>query len=259
MSCLPIRDLLPEFALGVLEPAEVEEVERHLRTCAGCRREASDMSAGAAAVALALPPAAPPAETENRLLRAVRGGMGAGTRLRRRATVAAALAATLAVTAIGFGAAMAGRAERFEERASIAEASRLASLEQFRGILAGVVPGRELPAEETRLGQLGPVHPGDVGGGAILQLVSDSRLDFSIVIVSGLGSPEAPVALPLRVVLRAASGQTLRAGRISSLDRQGHGEVFAEFHRDLGPFTEVSVLDADGRVLLSGEVGGSGA
>lgn len=258
MSCLPIRDLLPEFALGVLDAGDVEQVESHLRTCAGCRREAADLSAGAAAVALALPPAAPPVETEHRLIRAIRGRMGRRP-LRRRAAAAAALAATLAVSAVGFGAAMAGRAERFEERASTAEASRLASLEQFRKILVGVVPGRELPAEETRLGQLKPAHAGDVGGGAMLQLVSDSRLDFSIVIVSGIGGPDSPVALPLRVVLQAPSGQTLRAGRIRSLDRQGHGEVFAEFRRDLAPFTTVSVLDADGRVLLSGEVDGSDA
>lgn len=253
MTCLPIRDLLPEYALGVLEAEEVVTVEEHLRSCAGCRREAADLSAGAAAVALALPPVSPSADTESRLLRAIRGRVGTQPR-RRRAAAAFAVAASLAVTALGFGAAMAGRAERFEERASRAEASRLASLDQFRDILVGVVPGRELSSDETRLGQLKPVDPGDVGGGAFLQLVSDDRLDFSIVIVSGLGGPDREVALPLRIVLRGTDGQTLRAGRIGSLDRQGHGEVFAEFHRDLTDFTTVSVLDAEGRVLLAGEV-----
>jgi hypothetical protein len=253
MRCDEVRDQLPEHALGVLSPEVAKEVEAHLRGCAACRIEAAELTEGAAVVALAVAPAPPPAGTEERLLARFRR-IAIPPEWRRRVAAITATAAILAVSALGFGAAMAGRAERFEVRASVAEAERLAALERFQQILVGLAPGRRIPTNDTRLGQLQPAEPRGVGGGAVLQLVSGDKLDFTITIVSGLGGNDDPVALPLRVWLRSPGGETLRAGTIRDLDRQGAGEVFAEFRRDLRSFTSVSIVDADGRVLLVGEL-----
>lgn len=253
MRCDTVRDHLPELALGVIPGDIAADVEAHLRTCNACRAEAAELAEGAALVALAVPPAPPPAGTEERLLARFRR-IAIPPEWRRRVAAITAAAAILAVSALGFGAAMAGRAERFAERATTAEAQRLAALERFQQILIGVVPGRELKASDTRLGQLKPGQVRGVGGGAILQLVSDDKLDFAITIVSGLGGPDRELALPLRVWLRTPGGETLMAGKIRRVDRQGQGEVFAEFRRDLTPFTLVSVVDADGTVILVGEI-----
>ncbi|MFM8998912.1 MAG: zf-HC2 domain-containing protein [Actinomycetota bacterium] len=253
MRCEEVRDQLAEHALGIAPSAVASAVESHLRGCAACRAEAAELTEGAALVALAVEPTPPPDGTEERLLARFRR-IAIPPEWRRRVAAITATAAILAVSALGFGAAMAGRAERFEVRASAAEAERLAALERFQQILVGLAPGRRIPSADTRLGQLQPADPRGVGGGAVLQLVSDDKLDFAITIVSGLGGSDAPVALPLRVWLRTPGGETLRAGTIRDLDRQGAGEVFAEFRRDLAAFTSVSVVDAEGRVLLVGEL-----
>jgi hypothetical protein len=88
---------------------------------------------------------------------------------------AAVVAAMVAVASLGWGAVMAGRADRFAERAERAEREQAAALERFQRVLAGVIPGQELPADETHLGQLAPVAEGS-GGGAVLQLVSPTIL-----------------------------------------------------------------------------------
>ena len=250
MTCAEVLEALPEYALHVLDPEARFAVDAHLRSCAACRAEADDLAAAAAAVALAAPAVAPPAALGDRIFRMLRG-RDPSPAARRRLAAIAAVAAMLAVSGLGFGAAMAGRAERFEVRAAAADERRLASLEQFRRILAGVVPGRTLPPSATRLGQLSP-PAGGVGGGAVLAYVSDERYDFAVAIVSGVGGPDHPVVLPLRVTLVGPTGERLLIGRIDALDGQGHAELFREYRRDLRPFDLVEVVDADGALVLSG-------
>jgi len=93
-----------------------------------------------------------------------------GSRRRLRTAAAVAVAAMVAVAGLGWGAVMAGRAERFAERAAQAERQRAAALEQFQGVLRAL-PFRAA-ATETRLGQLAPTLALGRGGGAVLQLVS---------------------------------------------------------------------------------------
>lgn len=254
MSCLEVRELLPELAIGVLGAEERAEVERHLRWCAGCRKEAAELGAAAATLAFALEPAPVPHGLGERIVERVRRAAGPpGTPRRARTAAASIVAAMVAIASLGWGAVMAGRADRFEARAAQAERARAEALERFQRILTSVVPDRQLPASETHLGQLRPTADG-LGGGAVLQLVSETMLDFTIVIVSGL-DPEDAAALPYRVELENAAGQVLRAGRIAELDADGGAEVFRQFrNKSLGGFTTVRVVNAQGEEVLSGAV-----
>jgi hypothetical protein len=257
VTCLGVRELLPELAIGVLAPAERDEVERHLRWCAGCRKEASELGQAAATFGFALAPVPVPSGLGEQIVERVRHVAGRpGTPRRARTTAASIVAAMVAVASLGWGAAMAGRADRFEVRANRAEREKAAALETFvRAIQNVVPPGQDLPEEQFHLGPLAPTADGQ-GGGAVLQLVSPNILDFSMVIVNGL-DPEGTNRLPYRVQLLNAAGQVLRAGRITELDADGGAEVFHEFaNKDLSGYATVQVLDADGVVVLTGGIEG---
>jgi hypothetical protein len=252
VTCLEVRDLLPELALGVLPSKDRDRVERHLQWCAGCRKEASDLGAAAASLAYALEPAPVPRDLADRVLARVRRSAGApGAPRRARTAVATIVAALIALSGLGWGAVMAGRAERFADRAERAERERSQALERFQRVLANVIPTeQQVPSDETYLGQL-QAAAGSVGGGAALQLVSPRMPDFSMVIVSGLSEE----GLPYRVRLVDARGEVLRAGRISELDADGGAEVFHGFDAaDLTGYSTAQVLDAAGRVVLSGTI-----
>ncbi len=256
MNCLAVRELLPELAVGVLSAGDRDEVERHLRWCAGCRKESAELGQAAATFAFALAPSPVPQGLGERIVERVRRAAGApGTRRRARTAAASIVAAMVAVGSLGWGAVMAGRADRFEQRAREAERSRVIALADFQKILDGIILPlpQDLPSDDTYLGHLGPTAEGK-GGGAVLQLVSPDLLDFTIVIVNGL-DPQATDRLPYRVQLFNAAGEMLKAGRIDELDADGGAEVFHEFaHVDLTGFTSVRVVDHGGEVVLGGTV-----
>lgn len=255
MSCLEVRELLPELAVDVLTATEREDVERHLRWCAGCRKEASELGQAAATFAFALAPAPVPHALGERIVERVRHAAGApGTPRRARTAAASIVAAMVAVASLGWGAVMAGRADRFEDRAERAERQSAEAIERFVTAIRGVIPpGQELPEDQFRLGRLMPTADGQ-GGGAVLQLVSPNILDFTMVIVKGLDL-EATDRLPYRVQLLNAAGQVLRAGRITELDANGGAEVFRQFsNQDLTGYSTVEVLDAAGVVVLAGGI-----
>ncbi len=254
MTCSEVRELLPEHAVGVLPTAERDAVERHLRWCAGCRKEAAELAQAAALVGFALPPAATPERLADRVVEAIHAAIGPRGSVRRlRAAAAGAVAALVAVAGLGWGAVMAGRAERFAERAARAERRQAEALAEFRRVLDRMVPGTEIPRQETFLGQLAPAH-GASGGGAVLQLVSPDRIDLVIVMVSGL-RPAGPGELPYRVRLTNAAGEVIRVGRIAELDADGAADVIRQFpNRELAGFTEVAVLDARGELVLAGSI-----
>ena len=254
MTCLDVRELLPELAVGVLSVDQRTGVERHLQWCAGCRKEAADLGQAAATFGFALAPAPVPHGLGERVVARVRRAAGApGTARRARTAAASIIAAMVAVASLGWGAVMAGRADRFAERAAQAERSQAEALERFRGVVASVIPRQVVSNSDMHLGQLTPIAT-TTGGGFVLQLVSPTILDFSMVIVNGL-DPTATERLPYRVRLVNADGDELRAGRIEELDADGGAEVFHQFKRaDLTGFTTVVVVDAIGDVVLSGTV-----
>jgi hypothetical protein len=254
VTCLEVRELLPELAVDTIAPDDRTEVERHLRWCAGCRKEASDLGQAAAILAYSLPPATVPQELSERVVERVRRATGTTGTPRRARTVASAItAAMVAVASLGWGAVMAGRADRFADRAEQAQRERARAIEQFQKALSPLSLGTDISTnDDAHLGQLAPVA-GGTGGAAVLQLVSPTMLDFVFVIVNGLGDDAE--LLPYRVWLSNAAGQELRAGRIDELDAHGGAEVFRQFKtQDLTGFSTVTVIDASGEVVLSGTV-----
>jgi hypothetical protein len=252
VNCVAVRDQLPELAVGVLSERERVALERHLQWCAGCRKEAAELGEAAATFALALAPAPLPDGLEDRVVAGVgRAAARPKSRRRTRTAIAAIIAAAIAVASLGWGAVMAGKAQRFAERAAQAEQARSQALAQFQHVL-DTLPF-QARADETHLGQLAPTPAIQQGGGAVLQLVSPTRLDFVIVIVNGL--PRDPKLAPYRVTLRDAGGRVLQGGTIAELDADGGGQAFRQFRNtDLTGFTTVLVRDASGRVVLKGTV-----
>jgi hypothetical protein len=253
VNCLTVREHLPELAMGVLPEADRTAVERHLQWCAGCRKEAADLGQAAATFAFALAPEPVPGGLGDHVVNVIKQAAGVpGSRRRLHAAAASVVAAMVAVAGLGWGAAMAGRAERFADRARAADQRQAAALEQFRRVIVGLRLGTQLPTGQTHLGQLSP-PAGRVGGGAVLQLVSPTTLDFVIVIVNGLTKDAAP--LPYRITLQNSAGELLKAGDITKLDQDGGAQVFHQFkNRDLTGYSTVIVRDAAGQIVLRGTV-----
>jgi Anti-sigma-K factor rskA/Putative zinc-finger len=67
-DCHDVREALPAYALGALDPEERLAVEHHLETCAGCRAALEPFANVATAMASAPPPVAPPPSLRARLL-----------------------------------------------------------------------------------------------------------------------------------------------------------------------------------------------
>lgn len=63
-----VDDLVDAYALGALEPAEVDEVERHLETCPRCRALAQEARRTAEQLWRAAPPVTPPVSLRGRLM-----------------------------------------------------------------------------------------------------------------------------------------------------------------------------------------------
>jgi hypothetical protein len=247
--------MLPEHALGVLSPADREAVERHLQWCAACRKEVGDLSAGAATLAFAVPAATPPRRLVDRVIDQVARVARAPTfRRRTRAAASIAIAALVAISALGWGAVMAGRVERFRLRAAAQQRQEAIAIQQLQRVFRNFSDRLDvgLRSDETSLIRLAP-RAGCCGGGVALELVSNSLVDFVMLRVSGL--PTDARFQPYHAWLLDAEGHAVSAGRIDTLDSDGNGELFHEFPQtDLSGFTRMIVRNAEGKVALQGTV-----
>lgn len=250
MNCLTVRERLPEQALGALPEEDASTVDRHLEWCAACRKEAGELQRAAATLAYSVAPVEPPAELEERVVRTVRDAASrrrAAAPRRSRVAAAGVLAAMLALSGLGWGAVMAGRAERAEQRAAAAadkqrEAVRKIS-EVFR--LPEVDPGAI--AEVSTL--LSPKLR--EGRGDAFVLLSPSGDDLAFVLVSGLTDVRA-AQLPLEVRLVGNGSRQLVVGKIRTLNSGGDGGVYRPFTEHLRGFSAIVIRDARGNVLLRG-------
>jgi anti-sigma-K factor RskA len=97
----PFDALVPVYALGALDGADLAQFEAHLPTCAACQASVRDAEDTLARAALSAPPLAPPATAREALVRRIaerRRGWDRGW-LRWAATTAVAAAATAAFAA----------------------------------------------------------------------------------------------------------------------------------------------------------------
>jgi hypothetical protein len=250
VNCLTVRERLPEHALGALPAADASVVDRHLEWCAACRKEAGELQRAAATLAYSVAPVEPPAELEDRVVEAVRD---AASRRRatapRRSRVAAAgvLAAMLALSGLGWGAVMAGRAERAEERAREAADKQQEAVQKISQVFRLPEVDPEAIAEVSTL--LSPQL--QEGRGDAFVLLSPSGDDLAFVLVNGLTNVRA-AQLPLEVRLIGDGVPQLVIGKIRTLNSGGEGGVYRPFTQHLRGYSTIVIRDARGRVLLRG-------
>ncbi len=242
MDCPAVREVLPDYALGTLAAEERRWVDRHLAWCAGCRRELSELERGVAVVGLAAPGVDPPPDLEERVVAAMSRGAGraAGpTRRSSRSVLVAVIAAFLAVGAAGWGAAMAGKAQRLEDAAADARREANRAAREF----AGVIRDQDAPIREASLRPIG--DGGQAGGRAIVFEADDDASDWVLVVVGGLPEERGPY----RARLVGGEGE-LRVGRLfpSAEGRLAAYRLIGE----VSGYDRLVVSDADGRVVLQG-------
>ena len=250
MNCLAVRDRLPEHALGVLGSRERSPVERHLVTCAACRKEAEDLAQAGALLGRTAPLVEPPPGLGDAIVDSVHrhAAKGPATRRRMRITAAAAsLAALIAVGGLGWGAVMADRAGDAEQRAARADRARetAVAVEQvFRDRF--VFGPRDSLGSATLAAQ-----DGSPGGGWAFVLTRPGQPDLTLMRAFDL-PPAAP--LPLRVWLTDRAELRVLVGRVHELDDEQGFEQAEQTGIDLGSVAMVVVKDAEGRTVLAGDV-----
>lgn len=236
-GCAEVRDALPEHALGVLPEERATAVERHLSWCAGCRKEAAELAAGAASAGFLLEAREPPAGLGERVVLAIAGV--AGRRRHRMPAVAAAVAAAVALATSGWAVSMSGRVERLEEVAATAE-GRAA---RFEDVLRGL--DRDSPGR-VRSAELGTLGRGRGGGRAIAFDGPGAGSDWVLVIAGGLPDGSGPYSA------QVGSGGARRV--VGSLFPSAAGELatYRFFVGDVSGFETVWVVDGRDRTVLSG-------
>ena len=253
MNCTAAHDLLPEHTLGVVGGKEAIALDRHLQWCAACRKEARDLERAASVLPWTLAPAEPDPDLEERIVEAIRAARGrtapepaVGARRGRLATVAV-LAAMMALTGLGWGAVMAGRAARIEDSANEVAAQRQGDLRNF----AELVQAFESTDADPYLGLLMPIDGGpERVSGTALTFVVPRDDDVVSVMLNGLPSNER--RLPYLVTVSDGRGDTIEVGAIQVLDTSGGGELSARLGDTLRGYDVVSVRDARGRLVLRG-------
>jgi hypothetical protein len=252
MNCTAVRDRLSESALGVVPEREAEAIDRHVGWCAACRKEARDLQAAATVLAFAPAPASPPSELEDRVVEAVRTAVAGrvapaiGSVRRGRTAVAVVLAAAIAVAGLWWGAVMAGRAARIEDRASLDASSIAGRFATFSDLFRSSLSN---PETRVNVGTLAP--RGDAaGGGAAMTIVTPGDTDHVLVILTGMPAEPAPY----RIALVGGRGAPARIGALRGLDSSGAGTIARDIERSLRRFRVVVVRDAHGTIVLRGSL-----
>jgi len=255
VNCLTVRERLPEYALGALPEPDAAAVERHLEWCAACRKEAGELQRAAATLAYSVAPVEPPAELEERVVGAVQNAAGrrrAAAPRRSRVAAAGGLAAMLALSGLGWGAVMAGRAGRLQDRVQSEIARRQQALATFRRTVIAQIEGAD---PETVIESASLASPRSRSGtGDATIVLSPSTDDLVLVAVIGLDGLR-PQQFPLEIRLVGGRANDFVIGRIRELDSGNGGVAWGRFVESLTAFDAVEVRDAGGRVLLRGALG----
>jgi hypothetical protein len=250
MDCVDVRDRLTEYALSLLPAEELEPVERHLAWCAGCRKEAAELAGGAAAAAMSLPQADPPAELEERIVREIKGAAAAPKRSRGRGRSRAIIliAATLAVF-MGLGwAATFGRLQTAEQARDASLKQAQSAIEGFQKLSNDLLGGKKAPQPGDTLLEVQLVsEPDRLGGGRALVFLSPHRPDWVLVYVGGVD----PRAGPYGVTVQNPDGDVISLGQ-QRPDSGGGVTLFLQYPRSLASYSRIVVTDRRGHVVMTG-------
>lgn len=250
MNCLAVREHLPEHAMSLLVSRERSAVDRHLATCAACRKEAEDLAEASALLGRTAPLVEPPAGLADEIVASVHRSVATqpATRRRMRVTaVAASLAAVIAVAGLGWGAVMADRADEAEERADRADRARQTAIATERLLRDRFIFGpRDVLSSATLAAQ-----DGGPGGGWAFVLTRPGQADLTLMRAFDL---PADVAMPLRVWLTDGAQVRVLVGRVRELDSERGFEQAEQTGVDLGSVAMAVVKDAEGHAVLAGEI-----
>lgn len=231
-SCDEVRPLLPDHALGSLDPDGTLAVRRHLRGCAACRRELDALREGVGVFAAALARPAP-SDLRDRVLGALAEEWSDDEVARPAARgprwpwVAVAAAAAVALVAGAFGSIQLGRARRAEVDAA-----------SYQTVLA------TLGGTGFRVGRLEQLGATPAEGGVVAY---ESSHDQSFVVVF-VRTPDLRGTGSLLVT--RADGTTWNPGPIE-FDRTGDASTWWVSDRSIASLASVTVRAPDGSLLAT--------
>jgi hypothetical protein len=235
LSCDDVRDQLPAYALGALDPDERLGVERHLATCEGCRPALDPFVGVATAMASAVPPVPPPASLRVRLMTEVQSPRAVETTAKPAAASAAPragvvvprwVAAALAVAAVLL---MAGSAVLALQLAAVRQ-DRDSAAAAERKLAAYLSAGGQV----TKLNSLPPSNYGSTWGHG--SLVTAPGLPPLVVVD---GCPPTTDQRLYRVWL-ARGGDRTGVGEIK-VDEKGSGWLVVATAEPLDSYDTVGV------------------
>jgi len=235
VTCDEVRELLPEHLLGTLEGPEDLEVRRHLRACAGCRRELAALADGIGSFARASHDRQPPDELRDRVMTVLdqewRDAEQPASRSPRRAAwIARAAVALVLVTSLGWGVSQ-------THRANVAAAGA-----SSYSTLLHVLGGKEFRVGELHHRTAQPLE------GTVVLYDSDLEQSWGVVLVRAPGMTGTA-----SVTLEADDGRTVDLGTLK-FQPDGNAATWLVSAGDLTPYDHVTITSADGTVLASGGI-----
>jgi hypothetical protein len=236
VTCEELRQQLPDFTLGTLSETEMMAARRHLRGCASCRIEASQLDEGVALFASAAHAADPPPELHDRIMGALAEEWSdvpvAGASRHRFSVGWAGIAAAIVLLAgalVWAGVAQ-GNAWRFREDA--------VSYRQFLQALGG---------RDVRVATLTSQTGSAIEGSAVLY-DSDHGQSWALVIVRAPGITD-----PMDVTLFAADGRSIKLKFPLEPDAEGDASDWMVTASDISAYATIRITDvATGRLIAQG-------
>jgi anti-sigma-K factor RskA len=218
----PVRDLLPAYALGILDDEEKTGVREHVAECASCRAELASFREVTGRLAAAASPAEPPASLEGRILRAVRaspasGGRAVpGVRPPRRPAAWTGGVSWRALTGVA---------------AALAVVLGAANLLQWTGVISPTARGASPRLTTAILSGVGDAR------GAYGTIVLDPLDNEGVLAVTGLPGLDTRHQYQLWLI---RDGDRRSAG-IFSADAEGYGSMLLKVPQDFKDFRSFGV------------------
>ena len=233
-TCEEVRERLPEHVLGTLDETHDLAVRRHLRGCAGCRREMAALGDGVALFARAVHDRTPPPELKDRVGTALaqewKDAPAAESRRPRLTWLSAAAAVVVVVSALSWGLVQHHRASVIAADAS-----------SYNKLLA------TLGGKEFRIGTL-QAAPGKTVEGSVVAYDSSHDQSWMAVFVRAPG-----VTGLARATLKAADGRTIELSPLE-IATDGSGSAWLVTSTNLAEFDRLTVTAPDGSELASAEI-----